>query len=143
MRFEVYNRGDIRKINPSVPHAIISIQDSNRRKDFAGVAQNKFTVEVLEVDFHDVNHANYDGDIITPMNEQHAKTIVDFYLRNKDKVELFIAHCDAGGSRSPGVIAALEKIHTDDDFRWFKTKTPNTFVYRTILNVAADQDLLG
>ena len=141
MRFEVYNRGDVQKINPSVPHAIISIQDPRRRKDFAGVAQNEFTVEVLEVDFHDVNHSKY-GNVITPINEQHAEAIVDFYLRNKDRVELFIAHCDAGASRSPGVLAALEKLHTGDDFRWFKSSTPNTFVYRSILNVAANKSLL-
>ena len=96
MIFEVYNRGDIQKVNPRASHAIISIQDPNRRKDFAGVAQNEFTMEVLEVDFHDVNHSNYDK-IITPMNEQHAEEIISFYLRNIDMVRLFLIHCDAGG----------------------------------------------
>lgn len=142
MKFMAYSRGDIQKINPTVPHAIISIQDWRRREDFPGVAQNAFTTEVLELDFHDVNHAGYDGTTIVPMNEQHGAAIIEFYLRNKDKVELFIAHCDAGRSRSPGVMAALEKIHTGADFSWFKMMTPNTFVYRTILNVAAEQDLL-
>ena len=66
---------------------------------------------------------------------QHAKEILEFFNKYKDQVPVVIAHCDAGISRSAGVIAALSKItEGDDEYYWDRGPyVPNTLVYNTIL----------
>lgn len=65
-----------------------------------------------------------------------AKQILDFVAEMWPKVECFLIHCHAGMSRSPAVAAAIEHIYhgNGSDNYWFKTKTPNMSVYRTILD---------
>lgn len=55
-------------------------------------------------------------------------------------VRAIFVHCDAGLSRSPAVAAALTRtLLGQDDAHWFKAKTPNMLVYRTLLNVYFEQ----
>jgi len=66
--------------------------------------------------FHDVTER---GDVnslkpvtlpIVPISEVHAKEIIDFVFKWKDRVNQFIIHCEAGLSRSPAVALALSEI---------------------------------
>jgi predicted protein tyrosine phosphatase len=73
-------------------------------------------------------------DFVTPHVEQERA------LRETDRghaaVRAILVHCDAGWSRSPAVAAALTKsLLGQDDSHWFKAKSPNMLVYRTLLNV--------
>jgi predicted protein tyrosine phosphatase len=129
MNFDVQNRSSISKVSFSKPHVVISI--SNPGDAYA---------DIVETNLIDVLYLFFD-DIVTPMpgyvafNESHAIEILKFWNRYQNEVDLFIAHCNAGMSRSPGVIAALNKIYNNDDLHWFKMKSPNMLVYKTILEV--------
>lgn len=46
----------------------------------------------------------------------------------------------SGKSRSPAVAAAITKIKGGDDSHWFRVKTPNALVYRTLLNRAFERN---
>lgn len=151
MQFHVFDRIVSTQLSVLIPHIIISIQDPNNRKSFKGVGTTDQTLEVLNLDFHDVSSKKgyipkmlmgipEDQEIIY-FNKKHAKKVISIYERNKDKADIVAIHCDAGMSRSPGIAAALQKIHTGNDFLWFNTKTPNMLVYRTIMEeYYADQN---
>jgi len=67
--------------------------------------------------------------------EETANLILSFYdLVVKEGAEVMMVHCEAGVSRSPGVAAALSKIHLGEDQEFFDNYTPNMLVYRKILN---------
>lgn len=136
MNFQVETRGSITRIDPKVPHVIISISDE--AGDRAEPATNDLTLDVLFLDFHDINASRED---MTLFSEAHAKKILDFFQRYRNEASLVIAHCTAGMSRSPAVVAALQKITTGNDDVWFKTKTPNSLVYNTVLGLAHDRGL--
>jgi predicted protein tyrosine phosphatase len=90
----------------------------------------------------------------TLFNEKMARQILDFVrahvmaalaLRAQNLrhlgVQAILVHCDAGWSRSPAVAAALTKtVFEQDDSHWFRTKSPNMLVYRTLLNVFHAQE---
>lgn len=137
MKFQVETRGSIEHIDPTVPHCIISISDT--RAERADPKTNDLTRDVLFLAFHDTNVPRPGMDLFT---NQQAIEVLKFYERYKGEVGLFIAHCNAGMCRSPAVIAALQKIHTGNDDIWFRTKTPNSLVYNTILGQAYDHGLL-
>jgi predicted protein tyrosine phosphatase len=75
----------------------------------------------------------------TPMSESDAKTIVDAFMKYKDRVEQIIVHCDAGYSRSPAVAAALAKALDMSDEVYFSSGQycPNRHVYRMMMNELA------
>lgn len=138
MKFQVENRGTVMAINPRVPHIIISISDT--AEDRADPPANEFTRDILFVAFHDTN-VSRPG--MTLFDENHAKQIINFYVRYRGEVDLIVAHCNAGMSRSPAVLAALQKVHIGDDSIWFKTKTPNSLVYNGILSEAYERNLFA
>jgi predicted protein tyrosine phosphatase len=51
-------------------------------------------------------------------DENHARIIIDFVKRCKeDSCEILIAQCEAGVSRSCGVVVGLESVLNDKDVR--------------------------
>lgn len=116
--------------------AIISISTPNDKP--ADIDTNNHSiVDILQLSFVDADDDQKDmypeGWIYT--NEQ-AQQVVDFVLKNKDKIECLWVHCDAGVSRSAGVAAAILKALTGDDSKIFDCKqfAPNMTVYRKTLN---------
>ena len=92
--------------------------------------------------FDDVDKKQYDemteagyGSVVL-MNEQDAARIVAFVKKYKDSVDGIIVHCDAGVSRSAGVMAAIMKWLTGDDSKIFSDLRfhPNMWCYRLVLN---------
>lgn len=75
-------------------------------------------------------------------SKELADQILDFAAQYWDKVEVILVHCEAGRCRSPAIAAALSKIYYNDDMAFFKQYTPNMFVYRTIMQAAADRNLI-
>lgn len=97
---------------------------------------NKSRVGLLEMTFEDADFIRPNTPPEYIFDEIKAKKILDFVSEMWDKVDCFMIHCHAGMSRSPAVAAAIENIYYGNgaDSRWFKEKTPNMRVYRTILN---------
>jgi predicted protein tyrosine phosphatase len=72
-------------------------------------------------------------------NDEHAKKIIDFVERWKDKVSLFVVHCSGGLSRSAGVGMALNDIYNGGNEYKLGTNTAGNFsifnrkVYSTLM----------
>lgn len=100
--------------------------------------ENKNIINVAYVQFDDIDSSEtVNGE--TPMSESDAKTIVDAFMKYKDRVEQIIVHCDAGYSRSPAVAAALAKALGMSDEVYFSSGQycPNRHVYRMMMNELA------
>lgn len=136
--FYVYSRDWVQVIAPQpVPHLIVSIKvpgDPFQVK----LPVNEHTLKTLHLEFHDLGdeamkHVDvrdqYEGQCFSRSQARQILAMVAAY----PEAEAFVVHCDAGLSRSPGVAAALSKILTGDDNYFFKRYTPNSRVYRTIL----------
>ena len=117
--------------------AIISITDTDK----ADVIFEKNEVNgiraVLRLKFDDVERDYKNEHCIT---KEDAENIVKFVNKNKNKVDKFIVHCEAGVSRSAGVGAAIMKAINGDDWVVFNNPTmcPNMKCYRTVLNAFQD-----
>ena len=121
-RSEIENIIEPRKSRKSV---LISITSKNEKfpkpkGDYDKILQVKFDDE--EIEYHGLK-------LIT--NKQ-AEEIINFALNNIDK-DIFV-NCDAGLSRSPAIVVALEEIFNGNDV---KDKYPlhNKYVYRKIKDV--------
>lgn len=113
---------------PWVAISIATIQD-----DWPKLSAIK-RMDLLQIAFPDLDVPDEDFTIEKMFNEGHAKSILDFVSKHKDKT--LLVHCEAGRSRSPAVAAAISKLLTDDDMIWFKNYTPNRYVYRVLMTYA-------
>ena len=88
----------------------------------------------------DFEHSSY-----PTIKEQDAVDVLDFVEKYKDKVDLFVIHCNAGISRSSGVAAALSFIYNGDDSWVFNDRRylPNMKVREKILSEAQKRGLLS
>ena len=160
MRIFVCSRAAIERTDPIVvPHLFISIRTPGDPLE-ARLPVNGLTRGVLRLQFHDLDRVpdnpipligipkeSWTADNL--FNKKLATQVLDFdrphvehesVLRAANlghtAVRAIFVHCDAGLSRSPAVAAALTRtLLGQDDAYWFKTKTPNMLVYRTLLNV--------
>ncbi len=63
-----------------------------------------------------------------------AAELLDFVARIWDRIEVLLIHCEAGMSRSPGVVAAVCRIYYGDDGPWGEHDFPNSSVYRLLVD---------
>lgn len=134
----VLNRNTV-QYERNIDHIVISLSDDKKffppipEKNCLGILR----IEVLDWDGEKVNSLYWNGDpvpdnkIYTP---EHARSVLDFVFKYINDVEIIVAQCDAGISRSSGTAAALSKIIRNNDDVYFKTYMPNRLIYRTILN---------
>lgn len=117
--------------------AIISITDTNKADVIFEKNEANGIKAVLRLKFDDVERDYKNEHCIT---KEDAESIVKFVNKNKNKVDKFIVHCEAGVSRSAGVGAAIMKALNGDDWDVFKNplKCPNMKCYRTVLNAFID-----
>ena len=117
--------------------AIISITDTDKADVIFEKNEANGIRAVLRLKFDDVERDYKNEHCIT---KEDAESIVKFVNKNKNKVDKFIVHCEAGVSRSAGVGAAIMKALNGDDWDVFKNplKCPNMKCYRTVLNAFAD-----
>ena len=126
---KLYMSGDQEMITDidaqKIPYVILSILSPEWGVDSVKLSTElQYCRDHKTVLFHDVTKSGEVNSLITitepvtPINETHAKEIIDFALRWKDDVCDFIIHCEAGLSRSPGVALALSEIlnGSDSDF---------------------------
>ncbi len=61
------------------------------------------------------------------MQKSHAREIVKF-VKNRPDDELIVVNCEAGVSRSPGVVLALRRFYGGDTEEPFNRAVPNIYV---------------
>ena len=117
--------------------AIISITDTDKADVIFEKNEANGIRAILRLKFDDVERDYKNEHCIT---KEDAENIVKFVNKNKNKVDKFIVHCEAGVSRSAGVGAAIMKALNGDDWDVFKNplKCPNMKCYRTVLNAFID-----
>ena len=117
--------------------AIISITDTDRENEHFNFTKENGIKSVLYLKFDDVEKT-YRNQIV--ISKEQAESIVKFVNKNKNKVDKFIVHCEAGVSRSAGVGAAIMKALNGDDWDVFKNPLmcPNMKCYRMVLNAFID-----
>ena len=117
--------------------AIISITDTDKADVIFEKNEANGIRAVLKLKFDDVERDYKNEHCIT---KEDAENIVKFVNKNKNKVDKFIVHCEAGVSRSAGVGAAIMKALNGDDWDVFKNplKCPNMKCYRMVLNAFID-----
>jgi predicted protein tyrosine phosphatase len=139
MEFFVYSRSKAKKMSYKFdkPTIIISITDPD--KGLNAFAKNPNIMSVLRLQFDDTDPDTLWGHEIL-MSKTDAEKIKQFINAFKDKAECLIVHCEAGISRSAGVMAAIQKylIGTDEDIFNRKKYSPNMHCYRLTLNALMD-----
>jgi len=88
-------------------------------------------VGILRLCFDDVDKLSNQ---YIAFNMEMAREVWDF-IEKHEGIETLLIHRSAGMCRSPGIAAGIDKVLTGDDSKWFKTKTPNSRVYRCITAV--------
>ena len=137
MRFIILSKENARKFISPHRYAVIGIVCND---DCHPLIQEGY-VDRLELKFYDID---FNTPIFPSMNSNDAIEILEFVEKNKNKVDMFVIHCNAGISRSSGTAAALSLIYNDDDSWVFSNPKymPNMMVYRTILTEAEKLGLL-
>ena len=137
MRFKTFSRELIESWIPEENCAIISISDPDSEPVILNV--NKFVKGVLRLSFHDLDKipdyiletAEELGLILFSKN--HADRVLNFVLPKVSEISMIACNCEAGVSRSRGIIAALSTIIAGDDEQVFRRGNPNMRVRRLIL----------
>ncbi len=113
-------------------YAVISIQDGYTGGGFGFTfCKTRYCRDVLTLYFDDIAGP---ADGATPFTREHAREIIDFIERNRG-VDTLLVHCYAGQSRSRAVAAFAVKMLGADNSEYFKTGSPNLFVYNTLTEV--------
>jgi len=131
-----FDRSRVSGLEPRTNSILISITSEGAEHP----SLNKGWYKILKIKFDDVEGRSIDiGSASNVMQIEHAKQILDFVIENIDK-DIFI-NCDAGISRSTGVLVALEQIFNSKDVsnkypfhnKYVKNKIKDTY-YKTIWN---------
>lgn len=105
-----FDRGTVSILEPRPKSVLIMMTSPN--SEFPKV-NGKWT-DILQLKFDDVEDGfGLEDKQYEPMYEYQAEQILDFVIRNIDK-DIFVS-CDAGLSRSPAVVVALEQIFNSRD----------------------------
>lgn len=121
--------------------------------------QDQF-VGTVELGFDDISDTWYDEYVkglgntapkVRPINTEDAEAIVKFALEHRD-VDTFIVHCDAGVSRSSGVMLALcETVFRELDCardiiesgRFMPNSTVVSFIYKAYERITGNKITYG
>jgi len=132
MKIKVFNEKDIQNFKTDKKHIVISVQDPNY--ELVDLPEQESRLDYLGLLFYDLDSDTevfpYSRYLFT---NYHAKDILNFINKWKDKIDLICVNCVAGISRSAGIAGALSKILNNDDSYFFKHYCPNMLVYKTIL----------
>lgn len=149
MDFAVFNLPGIEQSGPLPEwHIIISIRTPNEH-EVAKIPVMDRTLGFLRMAFYDivewdpVKDPQVDPALL--FNEDMALQIIEFAVTAKrdPRLQLVVAHCIGGASRSPAVIAGLMRTVWNEDDSEVRNSHPNynTRVYEGILK-AWDRHLL-
>ncbi len=110
-------------------YAIISIQDSHTGGFGVHFAPNHFCKDVLTLLIDDTVK-EVDGAVL--FNETHARRIIDFIKKNRDKVDTLVIHCYAGQSRSAAVGAFAMEYLGQDSSDFIQNHRPNPYILKLL-----------
>ena len=71
-----------------------------------------------------------DGAVL--FNETHARQIIDFIKKNRDKVDTLVIHCYAGQSRSAAVGAFAMEYLGQDSSDFIQNHQPNPYILKLL-----------
>jgi len=124
-----FDRSRVSELEPRSNSALICITS----KESEHPKLNESWSKILYLKFDDVEGREKDiGDSSNVMQDNDAERILDFVVENIDKD--FFINCDAGISRSPGVLVALEQIFNGRDLS-SEYRFHNKFVKNKIRDV--------
>ena len=135
MNYQIMSRSEAKRASYhiTVPTIIVSITDPDRDVVRFCNAPNSNILGICRVSFDDIDRKQSPDDIL--MSQEDAKKIKAFVERYKGRAEQIIVHCEAGVSRSAGVMAAIkewldgDKLSTWNDQRY----RPNQHCYRQMI----------
>ena len=134
MEFYVCSRQSAKRMSYKlkVPTLIVSITDIVSCPNSFG--ENPNIKAICRVTFDDVD-PHYEVKCSNAMTEKDAEKIKSYVERYKDKVDCIIVHCEAGISRSSGVMAAIQKYLIGSDEAIFNNAKycPNMHCYKMML----------
>jgi predicted protein tyrosine phosphatase len=139
LTFWVMNRYEAADFGPDEPYIVISIRDPDVPETPLRWSPKRRAA--LHLQFHDRN-TRRPGKETTLLSEADARAILGFVRDHLSSVHVVVCHCDGGLGRSPAVAAALSRIVQDEDAFFFENFVPNEHVYRMILAVQAETDVL-
>ena len=143
MTVKVLNRKQAEQLNPQEKCAIISITDFE--SDIVKFEYNNNIKGVLRLHFLDEDDLSYvrnkSKDTHKLFSTWDAIKILNFVDEMIDKIDVLYIHCLAGWSRSPAIAAAICDIYgIETDINWFFQYSPNTFVYKKLMNAYTFRD---
>ncbi len=135
MEFIVCSREQAKKLSYKLcdPTLIVSITDPDKSPN--QFANNSCIRAVCRVSFDDIL-AYEEGNGLIAMRPSDAKKIRECVDRYMKEVRCILVHCEAGVSRSAGIMAAIQKYIIGSDNVIFDSPQyrPNIHCYRTMMN---------
>lgn len=135
MNFYVCSRENAKRMSYKIcePTLIISITDPNKMPN--NFAKNPNIKSICRVMFDDIDKNEEKEGYLIAMTEKDAEKIKSCVEKHKDKVDCIIVHCEAGISRSSGVMAAIQKYLIGSDEAIFNNAKycPNMHCYKMML----------
>lgn len=136
MKFKVLSREKVEQYNVKEKHIVISIRD--RKSERAILPELDSRLDTLFLQFSDFDEPSdkMDDELKASLfNFDVAKTVWLFIDTHVDSIETIVVNCEAGISRSAGMVAAISKVLNGEDDYFFKHFLPNMLVYKLMLKV--------
>ena len=137
MIFRVLSEELALKYTDKTKHIFISICSPNEKH--IDLPENANRLGVLNLRFHDLDQMPEGKGVVLGAKKPYklfTKEMADIIWEFVDShagVETIICNCEAGISRSAGVIAGIKKGLGLSDANIFKMYLPNSLVYRTVV----------
>jgi len=119
------------------PYIVISICEPGEEPPNLKTDSNR--KDVLRVEIHDIDDVKFAEEYgYKTLDENQAKSVLEFAEKWKDKLNILVIHCSAGVCRSAGMAAALSRVYNGhsrgiiDNPRY----KPSTHIQATIVKVA-------
>lgn len=147
MKIKICSRTTVQKFITDLPHVVISVRDPGT--DQVALPDNANRIAELYLDFSDLDGDRFNcvkEHELKPFTKDDAKSILTLLKLTHPYINLIVVNCEAGISRSSGIGAALSIILGMGDVQYFNPRgpyVPNRFVYRTILDVALEEGMVG
>ena len=135
MDFIICSREQAKKMSYKLrdPTLIISVTDPDKSPN--RFANNPCIRAICRVSFDDIL-LHEEGNGLFAMQSSDAKKIREYVDRYMKEVGCILVHCEAGVSRSAGIMAAIQRYIIGSDNVIFDSPKyrPNIHCYRTMIN---------
>lgn len=127
------------------PHAHIAIRSPGTRERFPVCGDSALLLQFHDLDPAAIRQTQHykenpeEGDLLIDgcFEEEHAIQIDDFVRIHMDK--LIVVNCEAGISRSAGVVLALREFYLEDADEVYRKAIPNIHVATVLRKVLAER----